>query len=205
VSRHVAVALGFAALAVAGAELQGRSPLVMPGGATELGVAASLGLGAALAAVVLAASRALLRSEPRRAWVHDWVEQLDAGLSASSASTGGVVAVAAVAAVSEELFFRGLVLPFAGVVLSSLLFGALHLRARWTWAVAAFALALALGAIVQSTGSLAGALLAHVLVNVLNVPRIRAVRAGEHARARPGALGRRSGGRPLGGLLRTKS
>ena len=204
-SRHLAVAVGFAALAIAGAELQGRSPLVMPGGATSLGLAVSLALGAALAALVLAASRALLRSEGRRAWVHDWVEHLDAGLSASASSTGGAVAIAAVAAVSEELFFRGLVLPFAGVVLSSLLFGALHLRARWTWAIAAFALALALGALVQATGSLAGALLAHVLINVVNVPRIGALRVGERARSRPGALGRRSGGRPLGGLLRTKS
>jgi membrane protease YdiL (CAAX protease family) len=200
VSRQLAAGLLFAVLAVVGAELRGRS---LVGDTAGVALATSLALGLAVAAVTLLATTHALRS--RRPRIREWVEQLGGSVDAS----GGMalaVGAAAVAAVSEELFFRGLLLPWIGLLASSLLFGAVHLvgggGARWIWALAAALLGLALGAITELTGSLAGPLVAHALVNVVNVPRVRAAYA--RGRLRPGSLGRRSGGKPLGGLLRAK-
>ncbi len=200
-SRQLAAGVLFAVLAVAGAELRGRS---LVGDTASLALLTSLALGLAVAAVtLLATTRALRSSSPR---IREWVEQLGGSVDAG----GGIalaVGAAAVAAVSEELFFRGLLLSWAGLLASSLLFGAVHLvgggKARWIWALAATLLGLALGAIAELTGSLAGPIVAHALVNVVNVPRVRAAYA--RGRLTPGSLGRRSGGKPLGGLLRAKS
>ena len=194
------LSLLFAALAVTGAEVQRRSLL---GEVDAFPVALSLALGGAVAAVMIFVTRRLL--QPRRGkWVQEWIDHLGGSLATSTIASALATAAAAV---SEELFFRGLLLPWLGLVVSSLLFGAVHLvgggRARWTWALAATLLGLALGEVTVCTGSLAGALVAHVLVNLVNAPRVREAYA--RARARPGTIGRRSGGKPLGGLLRPKS
>ncbi|MBD2576749.1 CPBP family intramembrane glutamic endopeptidase [Oscillatoria sp. FACHB-1406] len=76
---------------------------------------------------------------------------------------------------SEELLFRGVMLPALGantvaVVLSSVLFGILHLSGtkQWPYAVWATAIGLTLGFSAILTGNLLVPIIAHVLTNFLS-------------------------------------
>ena len=78
--------------------------------------------------------------------------------------------------VAEELFFRGLLAPVLGVLLSSVAFGALHqLRGRtgWIWSGWATVMGLLFGALFLATGSLLGPVVAHVAINVTNLRYLR--------------------------------
>lgn len=76
---------------------------------------------------------------------------------------------------SEELLFRGVVLPaigfnVVGVILSSLCFGILHLsgRQQWPYMVWATVVGLLLGFSALLTGNLLVPILAHVLTNLIS-------------------------------------
>jgi hypothetical protein len=76
----------------------------------------------------------------------------------------------------EELFFRGWLTPYVGVLASAVAFGAVHQvrgRARWAWAAWAAVMGLAFGSIYRLTGNLAGPIVAHVTVNALNLRYLR--------------------------------
>ena len=76
----------------------------------------------------------------------------------------------------EELLFRGLLVPTAGVWLAAALFGLAHQikgPSRWVWAGWATAVGLLLGSIFALTGSLVGPLLAHAIVNAANLTYLR--------------------------------
>jgi len=78
--------------------------------------------------------------------------------------------------VGEELFFRGFLSVTIGVVLSSLAFGALHQvrgRGRIGWAASAFAMGIFLSLVYGITGQLVGCIVAHALVNVVNLQYLR--------------------------------
>lgn len=97
-------------------------------------------------------------------------------------------------ALSEELLFRGFLLPLLGLVLSSLAFGVVHQTrgaARWWWIAWATALGLLLGALFRATGSLLGPFVAHATINVLNLRWVRDTDLEPKARR-------------LGGLLRAR-
>ena len=79
-------------------------------------------------------------------------------------------------AVGEELFFRGLLVPALGLVVSSLAFGLLHQvkgRARWVWAGWAAIMGVLFGALFLATGSLVGPIVAHAAINVTNLKFLR--------------------------------
>lgn len=76
---------------------------------------------------------------------------------------------------SEELLFRGVILPAVGLdatglVISSLCFGLLHMsgRGQWPYAVWASAVGLVLGGSVLVTGNLLVPVVAHVIANFVS-------------------------------------
>jgi membrane protease YdiL (CAAX protease family) len=66
--------------------------------------------------------------------------------------------------------------PLVGVVLSALLFGALHQvrgPGRWAWMAWATVMGLLFGAVFDATGSLAGPIVAHAMINAANLRFLR--------------------------------
>jgi membrane protease YdiL (CAAX protease family) len=91
---------------------------------------------------------------------------------ALSLSPQMMVILAVTSALGEELFFRGLLLPWIGLLPQAVLFGFLHQTggsSRWVWMVWAFVMGVILGAIYALSGSLVGSLICHALINALNL------------------------------------
>jgi uncharacterized protein len=80
-------------------------------------------------------------------------------------ATRDIVTIALLSGVTEELFFRGILLPELGLVLSSLGFGALHALCAvyFGWATLVGA---GLGALALATDSLAAPIAAHAVYNL---------------------------------------
>jgi uncharacterized protein len=79
---------------------------------------------------------------------------------------------ATVAPVCEEVMFRGVMVPRLGIVVSALLFAALHAGYNSTFGVeviAALAFGLVAGYVFRKTGSLYPSIIAHIMVNALTV------------------------------------
>jgi hypothetical protein len=128
-------------------------------------------MGAAAAGATIAASRAVVRASAWGRALHD-----DLRPAVRDASDAGVVLMALASGIAEELVFRGLLAQLVGVVLSSVAFGLLHQvrgRARWAWAAWATVTGAVFGAIFALTGSLAGPILAHVTINLVNLRHLR--------------------------------
>ncbi len=81
------------------------------------------------------------------------------------------VFVVLVAPIDEEILFRGFLVPRIGVILSALLFGALHYLSYFSLAefVAALAFGLAAGYAFKKTGSLYTTIIGHMLFDLVNV------------------------------------
>jgi membrane protease YdiL (CAAX protease family) len=168
-------ALGIVSIAAALA--RGKSPvfvgeaeawLTMP---PALGHALSLLLGGAIAVATVGATRQFVRR-----W--DWARALHADLrpTVRGASGGAILVLGIASAASEELFFRGLLTTALGLVVSSFAFGLLHQvrgRARWVWAAWATVMGFLFGALLLSTGSLLGPIVAHAAINVANLRFLR--------------------------------
>ena len=80
--------------------------------------------------------------------------------------------VGIIAPINEEIFFRGLLVPRIGIVISALIFASLHSAYNSTFGIemiAAFIFAVAAGYIFKKTGSIYPTILAHILVNMLAV------------------------------------
>ena len=119
-------------------------------------VVAGIVAGAALWATI----PLLLRSTPmRRVW--------DGVLLPFAATLGprDVVVVALLSGFTEELFFRGVLLPETGIVLSSLCFGALHALCA-TYFVWATVIGAGFSALALASGSLVTPILAHATYNL---------------------------------------
>jgi CAAX protease family protein len=185
----VAAYVGCGAVAVAASAALGRDPLTCGGWLGTTGVAASLvslGLGVLVGAATMAATPAMVR---RFRWARDLGDALRP--PAQYSAEPALLAIAVASATGEELLFRGLLVPVAGVVASSVVFGALHQvrgPGRWGWMLWATGMGLAFGAIFAATGSLAGPLFAHAAINHANLRYLRDTRTPPP--------------RPLGGLLR---
>ena len=163
----------FAALVAFGT--RGSLPFSLPSPWLPLGsprdVLYSLALGICFGALVAVGTRL---SVPRYAWARDLHRELRP--LARDLSATGIAALAITSSLGEELLFRGLLQPWLGVWLQALLFGVLHQLAgpsRWVWAGWATLVGLVLGAIFALTGSLAGPLAAHALINGLNLSYLR--------------------------------
>ena len=82
------------------------------------------------------------------------------------------VSLALISAVAEELFFRGALQGAIGYLPAAVLFALLHAgpgKGFRIWALFALAGGLALGALVLLRGPLGGAIVAHLLVNGVNL------------------------------------
>jgi membrane protease YdiL (CAAX protease family) len=103
-----------------------------------------------------------------------WARRLHLELRpfASGLDAKGIVVLALLSAFGEELLFRGLLQPWMGLVPQALLFGLVHQMpgpSRWIWVSWALVVGLALGALYEVTGSLLGPIVAHAVVNGLNL------------------------------------
>ena len=145
-------------------------------------------LGVVLGLAIVAFSRWLLRLPIAR-------ELADALAPATRAMTSGqIVLIALLSSLGEELLFRGLLAPYVGVVASSVLFASLHQvrgRARWLWMSFSLVVGLFVSLVYRGTGSLLGPLVAHALINALNLHHLRGLKVPRSRRAE-GLLSARS-------------
>lgn len=130
-------------------------------------LAVSLGAGAMVAAATVAGTRLLVR---RASWARD----LHVGFREllGELDTRSVAVLALASGLGEEVLFRGALQPSLGLALTSLLFGVLHLgpdRRFLVWTGWAVAMGFVFGVIHEATGSLAGCVLAHVVINYENL------------------------------------
>jgi hypothetical protein len=135
------------------------------------GILTSALLGIALATILVATTRLAVT---RFAWARRLHGELRP--AARDLSVGQIFIIAGLSSLGEELLFRGLLTPTLGVVGSAVLFGLLHQMrgpSRWVWTGWATAVGLSLGAIFALTGSLVGPLLAHAVVNAVNLGYLR--------------------------------
>ncbi len=161
-----------AALGLAFAAWRGR-PFVIEHPAPWLaleppyGALASLAAGLSLAAATLAATRLVVRRARWARELHVAFRELLGPLD-----TASIAVLALASGMGEEVFFRGALQPSLGFVLTSLLFGLVHVgpdRRFLAWTAWAVGMGFALGAIHEATGSLAGCVLAHVAINYENL------------------------------------
>lgn len=150
----------------------------------------SAAVGVAFGALVVMLTRLIV---PR----FGWAGRLHAQLRplARSISTTGVVVLAVLTSLGEELLFRGLFLPWLGLIPQALLFGLAHQApgtSRWVWVGWASLMGLALGLLFQLTGSLWGPILAHALINGLNLQYLKSHDPNPPRRPLGGLLGQRS-------------
>ena len=193
---HFAAAYAFLGVASAAVALVWRtgSPFVHPAPILALGAPTShlysVLLGAVLGAAIVMSTRISVAR-------FEWARRLHRELRpvARAMSGTGIVALALLSALGEELLFRGLLQPWIGIVPQAILFGLLHQvrgSSRWVWVVWAIVVGVVLGAIYSVTGSLAGPIVAHALVNGLNLAYLKAHDPEPQRRALGGLLGQRS-------------
>ncbi len=153
----------------------------------------SLALGLAFAAIVCGTTELLLR---KTAWARRM--RLEFRGFVGGAKPRDIVILALASSVAEESLFRGALQPWLGLWLTSFLFAAVHLvptRALILWSVWAGLVGLVLGLMAQETGSLLGPLIAHALINAINLRRIANFDAAlddvDHAARAPALVGRK--------------
>lgn len=163
-----------AAVSLVVAALREESPFIttplLPVSAPLL-VLASLALGGLVALVTVGGTRLAVK---RFTWAKELHETLRPAVR--DLSTLRLVAMAVASGLGEELFFRGLLVPAVGLVVSSLLFGLLHQapgRARFVWMAWASIMGLVFALVFRATGSLVGPLFAHVTINAMNLVFLR--------------------------------
>ncbi len=126
---------------------------------------AGIGLGVGLAIVAL--SWVVTRTSR-------WGERLARALAAllGRPRPGQILALAALSGIAEEAFFRGALQPRVGLVAASLLFGAAHFVPRrefLPWTGFSIAAGFVLGGLFAWTGNLIAPIVAHAVVNGVNL------------------------------------
>ncbi|MDB4980790.1 MAG: Abortive infection protein [Myxococcales bacterium] len=162
--------LALGAAAVTWGTLRGQANIWRLPGRTEPLVFASLASGLALGLAIVFWSRmALYRFEWARALHREF-----RGLLFPMTEVE-ILILALASSFGEELFFRGALLPAIGLVGSSLLFAVLHIGPKTRhlpWTFSSLGAGFLFGAIFLWTGDLAGPVLAHFLVNFLNLRHV---------------------------------
>lgn len=131
------------------------------------GLLVSLSLGLALALVTTVSTRWLVA---HFGWARTLRAQMRPFLAGATPVQLGVLAL--LSGTAEEIFFRGALQPWVGLVVASLAFGLMHLgptRAFLPWTIWALVMGLCFGALVAWTGHLVGAIVAHVAINAVNL------------------------------------
>lgn len=130
-------------------------------------LAVSLLLGLALALAVVGMTPWLFARARWARRLHLELKEIVAPLSQRE-----VLWLALSSGVAEELFFRGAMQPVLGLLLTSLIFGAVHVGPKsvlLAWTSWAFVMGLLFGLIFELTGVLWGPVLAHVWINARNM------------------------------------
>lgn len=132
-----------------------------------LGHVYSVLLGATLGMVVALLTRPLTRRLR-------WARTLEAELTplVRTLPSPAIFPLAILSALSEELLFRSLLQPALGLFGQALVFGLMHqIRgpARWIWVAWAGLMGLCLGTLYAATGSIGGPIVAHAVVNAMNL------------------------------------
>lgn len=143
------------------------------------GLVTDLALGLGLALLTIAINR-LLSQRFRWAW------HTDAEFQAMLAPVQprDVFSFALLSALAEECFFRGFLQPIFGLWLTALLFGLAHIpqrRSLWPWTAAATLFGVILGQLMALRGSLTAPIIAHFLINYINLHHILRPRTPEEA------------------------
>jgi membrane protease YdiL (CAAX protease family) len=150
----------------------------------------SLVLGVVLGLLVVFATRRLVER-------FSWAQELANALRpfARGLSGLGIIVIALLSSVGEELLFRGLLEPWAGLWVQALIFGALHQMSgpsRWAWVGWATVVGWLFGVLFVSTGSLVGPIAAHALINGLNLNYLQSHDPDPSRRGLGGLFGQRS-------------
>ena len=127
-----------------------------------------VGAGLAFGAAVVVASSWVTR---RTGWGERLARALAAGLGALSVPDALLLACAS--GLAEEMFFRGALQPQVGLFWASLLFGLVHFgptRDLLPWTAFAILTGFALGGLFAWTGNLVAPVVAHTLINAVNLP-----------------------------------
>ncbi|MFH2005971.1 MAG: CPBP family intramembrane glutamic endopeptidase [bacterium] len=161
---------GITLAAVIWAALDGRwNVFVLRGWEPARGaLGACAGVGVGLCVVALSRGSVRVFGWARR--LHEEFHSLMRGLT-----DGQAFVLAAASAIGEEALFRGAMVPTLGIWLSSALFALAHApvrRALWPWPLMAFAMGLAFAWLFQRFGDLSGPILAHGVINFLNLRHI---------------------------------
>jgi len=173
-----------AAVAFTWGALAGRPQLLWTAGTSPARAAVAAVVGLGLGLVVVGLSHLSVR---HLAWAHElyvWFGSLLGALS-----VGQCLTLAALSAVGEELLFRGAMQPTLGLILTTIIFGLAHVAPRLRylpWTITAGALGLALGLLAQHGGSLAGPIVAHFVVNALNLMHVARLERARAVAARSG-------------------
>ena len=125
------------------------------------------GTGVLVAAVTIFASGELTR---RTRWGKDLARAL--GVLLGEIRLADCVLLALASGVAEEAFFRGALQPRIGLVAASLVFGLAHFAPRRElapWTLFSVAAGFALGALFDRTGNLLAPVVAHALINAVNI------------------------------------
>jgi membrane protease YdiL (CAAX protease family) len=128
---------------------------------------ASIGLGLALAVLTIASTRLVVL---RTRWGRTLRDEFRALLA--EATPSDALWLAATSGVGEELLFRGALVPWWGALASSLAFGVLHVgptRRFLGWTLWATGLGALLAMLFEATGRIEGCIVAHVLINAINL------------------------------------
>jgi membrane protease YdiL (CAAX protease family) len=150
-------AVGFALFSENLSLLFGEKPLEWKG------VLAALGIGLALVGLTRLGARAW---KPMGRAARAGAEML------GPLTSGEVLGLALLSGFAEELLFRGALWPTLGLWGTTLLFGLVHMVPRldlWIWPLFATLAGLAMGLVREGSGNVVPAMLAHVLVNALNL------------------------------------
>jgi len=136
--------------------------------ASSLSAAAIAGLGMGLLAFVV--------SELLTRWTDLGEGLADVlGESLTGIGTGDAILLALASGIAEEMLFRGALQPVVGLFWASLIFGVCHFLPRKElalWSVYAIAMGFAFGWLYESTGQLMAPIVAHTVVNGINLPRL---------------------------------
>lgn len=157
------------ALALLWAWLDGRSLLFASAEAAGRGIRplADAGAGAVAGLAIVALSDQFTRRTRAGARLARALAQL-----LGRRTLGECVALALVSGIAEEAFFRGAMQPRLGLVATSLLFALAHFAPRrdlLPWTAFSLAAGLVLGGLFDATGNLVAPVVAHAVVNAINL------------------------------------
>ena len=124
-------------------------------------------LGAAIGLVFVSLTRV---ATTRLQWARDLQTSFHDLLGPLTGREIGILAIAS--SIGEELLFRGALMPWFGVWISSAIFAALHIgpgRRFLPWTASAFVLGVMFAELAHYTGNLGGPICAHFAINFLNL------------------------------------